>query len=326
MRLHPDTTKLERKIAENNFRGLNLRYQEAKKRFDDGVYGDPTRLSEPIIISKGGEVYTLTHFFRTGDMTDLYRGTDVAGEDILAKVTRNPNNNDLATNEFTTLKTLNIHPEASIRADHAFIQDITASLRLSAGLNANRVVNIFPFIPDLVSLQDIINDNPDGIDVRDAAWMINRAFGSLTNAHSISKVHGAVLPRHILVNLTTHAGFITDWCYSVDSGNPLKAFVSAERALYPYEVFQKKPVYVDLDVYMLGKTLLRLLGPKVNQSNVGSLVPKNIAGVIHGMTMTAGLRYQTAYEAFVDWETNIKETYGKSFRPFTYKGKTYTLP
>lgn len=124
--------------------------------------------------------------------------------------------------------------------------------------------NVLTLAEGHVSLVDVMRVYPDGLDYRDAAWMLKRVLSALGFAHELGVVHGAILPEHVLVHPTGHGAKIVDWCYSVAMRDrmSIRAIVAAHRDDYPPEVFARQFPTPATDIYMVARLFQRLMGGK----------------------------------------------------------------
>jgi hypothetical protein len=164
-----------------------------------------------------------------GDLANLYdTGT------ALVKVAREPVHNDLLAREAQALRTL------ASRADPRYlpyVPRLVESFRhREEGTGVERRVNVVGTTTGgLRSLVDVREAYPDGLDPRDAAWMVRRLLVALGLAHRAGLVHGAVVPDHVLIQPEEHGLVLVDWCYASEPGQPVPAPLDRYRDWYPVE-------------------------------------------------------------------------------------------
>ena len=153
--------------------------------------------------------------------------------------------------------------------------------------------------------------HPDGIHPADMAWMWRRVLEILSWVHAHRKVHGAILPCHILLNTEIHGGRLIDWCYSVESGSHIKAVVPAYESLYPPEVQDKQPATSATDLYMLARCMKSLLG--------GQPVPDRISRILDAcLIVRQAVRFANPWEVYSLLDKALRAEYGPPhFRPTT---------
>jgi len=128
--------------------------------------------------------------------------------------------------------------------------------RLMASFTAqSRHYNIVSEAQGYISLADVMQAYPDGLDYRDVAWMLKRVLSGIGYAHELGVIHGALVPSHILVHPTGHGAKLIDWSYGVRVRDrmSIRAYVAAYREIYPPEVFEKRYPSPATDLYMIGQ-------------------------------------------------------------------------
>jgi hypothetical protein len=110
------------------------------------------------------------------------------------------------------------------------------------------------------SLREVVEKYPAGLSPRHIAWIFRRMLVAIGNAADVGLVHGAPNLDAFYVNPSNHGVFLRNWQYSVKSGSSLVAVPSVSKADYPQSVFDKKPADWVVDVHIVAKTALLLMG------------------------------------------------------------------
>jgi hypothetical protein len=131
-----------------------------------------------------------------------------------------------------------------------------------------------------VPLTDIIAAYPGGLDPRDAAWICRRVLAQTLAAAMAGVVHGALTPDHVLVHPLSHEPRHIGWAHALESGGRLARIVTRWRDWYPPEVFDKQTLDHRSDLYMAGKTMLRLFGGDPARNTLPPSVPAELARVV----------------------------------------------
>src|SRR5262249_26100225 len=126
----------------------------------------------------------------------------------------------------------------------------------------NRKVNVFDIADGYYSLAEIRAAYPEGLDARDAVWMIRRVFEVLGWVHSLGYVHGAVLPEHVLIHPIEHGARLVGWSYAVQAGQRIKAISAARKNFYPSYVMRREAVTGKLDVQLAAECASLLIADK----------------------------------------------------------------
>ena len=152
-----------------------------------------------------------------GDLCQIFAGTH-GTTPVIVKVARDKGNNDLVQAETRMIRRL--YPPGT--RDEKFYRYLSRPVLggVAGGLAYNVVERAQDSSgtagsPDYVSLAQIIEAYPGGIDFRDAAWMFKRALVVLGWVHRKNVVHGNVTPPHLLVHPLGHGGKLIDWSYAV---------------------------------------------------------------------------------------------------------------
>ena len=188
-----------------------------------------------------------------GDIADLFPQADKT----LAKYPRQPADNDLMTAEATALKSLR-----DSKYPVYFPQLVSSVRQRDPGTGAVRRVNMLTALDGFYDMTDVETAYPYGLHPRDAAWMWRRLLAAIGTAQETGLVHGAVLPEHVMIHPGEHGLVLVDWCYSVPSGEKMRAIVERYRDWYPPEVFRGEPATAAMDIYMSAGLMLHMMGSK----------------------------------------------------------------
>lgn len=318
-------------LAEETFKLLQDRYEAALYRLEMGVYGTKKAAPKPAdaspipveVKSKKGS-YTIKKALGSTCISALYLAT-TEGKQVILKVTRNPSDNDLAANELKVIAAIiKAKPEMQ-----GYFPTVLDHFQLLDN-KVKKQASVYPYSKGYYSLAEVINHYPKGIDIRDAAWMINRIFEGLWATHKAGYVHGAIVPPHILIGANQvvgdqdHGAILTEWSYSVhtvgDNGHKpyIKAICPDYKDWYPPEVLTKATPTSATDIYMAAKTIVKLLGgdPAVNM--IPSTVPVKVQGFLRACLIPALHRRSSSTGTLCDDLKSIwKELFGKRvFRHF----------
>lgn len=234
-----------------------------------------------------------------GDIADLYRVTSVSAKVPVAavlKIARSPVDNDLMEAEAAALQAL----RADTLSDNfkkyinVWIQTFRAS---------GRQANVLSLAEGYYSLADIAAMYPSGFDFRHTVWMGNRLLSALGFAHRNGRVHGAILPQHLLFHPETHGLVLVDWCYSVEIGKPILARVKSHLANYPPEVARKLPATPATDIYMAAKAIF----------GTRAQIPKRFKALFeHCLAESPNARPQDAWDLQDKWVKIAEQEFGKA--------------
>ncbi|RGC69033.1 hypothetical protein C5N14_10820 [Micromonospora sp. MW-13] len=248
--------------------------------------------------------YRLGPLAHTGDLADLY---DV-GANRLLKLPRDPTDNDLMDREAHALRTVEERGDPRYLP---YVPRLVDSFRhRDAATGAQRRISVLATAPGLHSLDEVRRAYPDGLDARDAAWMWRRLLVALGLAHRAGVVHGAVLPRHVLIEPDGHGVVLVDWCFSVVGEGTVPALVPGHEDWYPPEVAAKRPCGPGTDLAMAARCMTWLMGDRA---------PRELHAFADGCRRPAlNSRPDDAWRLLGELDEVLERLYGpRTFRPFT---------
>lgn len=285
-------------------------YEEAEKKILRGTYGN-NRPSVIATLKTKTATYNLTNLLLEQDIACVYEG-ESAGKPVLVKVCRSPSNNDLMKAEADLLAKL----PAELDPKHtAYFPNLLDSFEIQQG-KAKVRINVFSFIEGAVSLTEVRRAYPDGIDIKDAAWMWNRMLEAAHLLHVQGYVHANIVPDNFWIVPSTHQGILVDFCFSRKVGQPAKAISKNWKDFYPAELLLKKPLDFGGDVCMIASCFNHLIGGTGHRIPAGT--PVAIAGLLRACWLGPAHRTNSASQFHKDFK-EVRKGLGwkKEFRPFT---------
>ena len=308
---HPDHHPYFTDVAVEAFKLLQQWYERAKQQL------------RPIVLTSRRYRYQTMGEPQQGDLADLYAGSaetihgNAAYPNVILKIGRQPRNNDLLAAEARVLKKINRELDGMPLRAH-FPTLIETFAMVDQG-GVQRQVNVLVKEPDTVSLADVIEAYPGGIDSADMAWMFNRLLVALSETHALGFVHGAIVPEHLLIRPSDHNGILIDWCYSVEIGQRVKAISPRHRAATAPEILAKQAATPAADIYMAAMTILQLLGGDVATQSLPHDVPRPIQAFLRAcLIQSPHRRPNSAWELFEEFGEILFKLYGPpTFRPFS---------
>lgn len=254
--------------------------------------------------------YQVGRLAYAGDLADLYE----VEPDRLLKLPRDPADNDLAAREARALRRIEERGDPRYLP---YVPRLVDSFRhRDPATGAERLVNVLATASGLHSLDEVRQAYPDGLDGRDAAWMWRRLLVALGLAHRAGVVHGAVLPRHVLIEPDAHGVVLVDWCCSVVGGGrgedwgTVPALVPGHEDWYPPEVVAKRPCGPGTDLAMAAHCMSWLMGDRA---------PRELRAFADGCRLPAlRARPHDAWRLLGELDEVLERCYGpRTFRPFT---------
>lgn len=243
-----------------------------------------------------------------GDSADYYSATRYKGdadpELVLVKIARSPKARSLMENEVSILQEILSDPQAL--KSSAFYPSPIESFKFKDGSRV-RAATIFrrPWT-NLYDLNDVRKRYPLGIDAKDMAWMFRRLLFVVGLTHRQGILHGAILPRHILIEPEQHGVILVDWKHAQKFGRQLKKIPKGSRAFYPPEVLEHQELGPPTDIWMAVSAMLRVFGPHPQRH-----VPKPILNFIRGcLQESPASRPQDAWALSQEFDELIGRLWG----------------
>jgi serine/threonine protein kinase len=317
---HPDHHPDDTATAHEAFKLLQHWYEIAQAQV-----AATTAPAARILVTGRRHTYRGAELPLVGDLCDLYPA-DADGAPVLLKVARQARNHDLLQTEAATLqrlaRELHDHPLA------AHFPSLIEHFLLRGEDGRQRHVNVLRRETGTVTLAAVQAAFPGGLPLADAAWMFNRVLAALGVVHGLGLVHGALTLAHVLVRPDDHNGLLLDWCYSVPSGQPIKAISPLYAADYPPEVAARQPATPATDLYMAARSLLRLLGGDRDPDDLPAGVPRSVRALLRACLIPSPQRrINDAWELLDDFQGILQQLYGpRTFRPFQMPSAAKTWP
>lgn len=322
--VHPDkhAGTPHESIAKDLFRRLTELKDQALRKVEANTYGkkdvaapEEKKPAGPIVVEIKKRRYVLEDVLYHGDIADLYACSWEGGKHRgLFKIVKNAGDNDLVENEGRMLEKLGMAEERP-ESVYKLFPRLHDSFTLKGKSGSRRVVVIGHY-PNHLSLAEIIEAFPDGIDFRDAAWMWKRMLYAVGHAHHRGIMHGGITPDHVLVHPVEHGAKILDWTSAVDTGH-VKLVSKKWKDNYPPEVLAKRSASAATDIYMVSACIEELLGLQAAKHE-GSGVPPAICDFLKSCLIPAqGRRPNDAWQLHEDLDELLKALVGKrKYREF----------
>jgi len=312
--IHPDVNG-NSKESTDAFAKLNEWKVKAAYKIKHGTYGDEAAPSGSATIKTKRNSYTVVETVAAGDLSDVLLAKDINSAPVALKVIRTPANNDLGRREVEMLRTVREQCDGLPALAHV-PQVLENFLYKTTGSTVQKQVNVFPALLESdgwYSAKRVLENYPEGIDLRDAAWMFNRLLGALLMAHQAGVVHAAVAPSHLMLHLPTHNAVLVDWSYAVKVGETAKALSPELEAFVPTEVRGKLPLTPGTDLHMAARLLLTLVGGE----NKLPQHPPSVRGLFRACQLAPNKRLTDVAGLYEKFNDELKRLYGpRKFRNF----------
>ncbi|MFK7988194.1 MAG: hypothetical protein AB8I08_19395 [Sandaracinaceae bacterium] len=227
--------------------------------------GRPEDAGKPRIALRGVR-YVIDGRLGEGDTADVFAGHRDAAltERVVLKVLAVPEDEPILRREPAVLRRLadGAAPGASYFAPLCPQLVAHGTARIEGGLDdATRRYTVVTRWRSGFSctLADAKRAFPRGLDPKAAVWMWKRLLELLGWVHQTGRVHGAVLPSHILLHPRDHGAALVGWSASVPDGEPVAAISVADEARYPTSLLAGEPAWPSDDIRMSASTFRSVL-------------------------------------------------------------------
>jgi serine/threonine protein kinase len=308
--LHPDHNPNQQAKANRATASLQEFYRQALRE----INGEPDdqlafELESPT------KVYRAFNPAIMGDMSVVYRAESF-GEPVLLKISHHAADNDLMSAEVKAYEL--IDQQLNSHAVRAHYPQLREHFPVAAPGEAPTRCHVLSYDPECVSLAQVLQAYPNGIDLADAAWMFRRMLTALACVHDHGLVHGAITLDHVLINPNDHNGMLIDWCYSVASGQYIRAISGKYQADYAPELLVQRPAVPASDLYMASRCLVHLLGGDGSVESLPAQIPAALRALLKASLIPSPhRRIDNAWQLYDDFSEILQQRYGKPrFREF----------
>lgn len=264
----------------------------------------------PITITSRRHAYTVMRPLTAGDVADLHVA-EVDGDPVILKVARSPKDADLLSAEVASLKA--IHSATAV-GHNGWFPWISESFAFTAPGKPRRRCNVHEPLHGFYDLTEV-DEAKRSIHSRDVAWIARRILHVLAMTHEAGRVHGGVVPEHVMVHPTEHRVVLVGWGGSVADGQPLKVRATGRAAWYPPETEKREPASSATDLYLFGRTLEWMASGRLESS-------RRLATFGRGCAMRSrSARPKDAHEVLAQFDDLLERMWGaRTYHRFSMPG------
>lgn len=244
-------------------------------------------------------------------------------ERVVLKVLRAGRDADLVTREWRTLEAITASEAQGADYFRTLLPQAVTHGRLVGPGAAEVPVNVYRWRSGFVhTLEDVRARYPDGVDPRAAVWMWKRLLEGLGWVHRAGYVHGAVVPRHLLLHARDHGVVLVGWSSAARSGSPLAALSAGARGFYPDDAWAGRAVTPATDLTMGARSIVAALNGDPARGTIPRDVPEPLAELLKAhVDPSARGRSDDAWELMKRVSEAGKRAFGPArFVPFAMPG------
>jgi len=277
------------------------------------------------LVRVGGVTYRLEGRLARGESSDVFLAERITPvpERVVIKVLRASGDADLLAREEQALLSLQAsRAQGSERLSSRVAQPVAFG-PLEDDRSAGSPAAVLRYVSGFfLTLADVRQAYPGGIDPRAAAWIWRRILEALAWVHASGWAHAAIVPPHLLVHPRDHGVMLVGWSCAVklSSAEPPPALVAAHLAIYPEDVRQGGAASVATDLVMAARCVVQLLGGDAESGRVPSLTPAPFAGLLREVA-AAPLGSRDAWTLHRQVGEAAREAFGPpAYHPFAMPG------
>lgn len=324
--VHPDhAPRGSEKLAAEVFHTLTRVRDNADAALAAGTYAQSfvsaVPINDGVTLRSNQSVYTLSPtLFREGDFSSVYHAHSSGGVsgDVIVKIASSPTYNVYLEKEAQLLREFYNNRRVDLAPIRTAVPELLDTFLVDGDKGTRFRVNVLRSVGNYVSVADIIEAYPHGLEPMDAAWVGRRVIAQTLAASMVGVVHGAIVPDHVLVEPVKREPLHLGWTHAVDPSKHerLRLVIDRWHDWYPPEVWEKKVPTHQTDVYMAAKTILALMGGDTKRNTFPVAVPKPIAAVLLRCLETSPSRRPQDGRAVLDEFTRaIRNEWGVVYRP-----------
>jgi hypothetical protein len=265
-------------------------------------------------------MYTLQQLLAAGDVADVYIGSapgdSAKGEasSFILKVSRKPDGDIHLEYERRALAAL--CGKADGTTYRKYVPTLTESFRMEGP--SGRRVNVFLHEPGQWTLEQVHEQHP-ALDGRHLGWIFKRLLTVLGFCHREGRVHGAVLPGHVLIHTGNHGLQLIGWRRSVAVGRLVQETSARYGEWYPPEIRQRQPATAATDLFLAARCLIYLAGGDPVSGRMPDAIPVLMQRFIETCLFpSVSMRPGDAWKLMEELDRLLLKLYGPpKFHPLT---------
>ncbi len=254
------------------------RYREALEQWTAGsARGDGARATV------GDSRFRLLSLLAHGEVSDVHAAERDRWptERVLLKILRDPGDRPLLEAEHAVLSRLQASTARGAERFTTLLPQPLFAGEIREGPFTGRPALVLRWAPGFgSSLLDVRRALPHGVPPVVSIWMWRRVLEMVTFLHASGVVHGALLPRHLLVQEGDHGMRLVGFSCAGASGEPLRALVADDERLYPERLRSGGNLTAADDVRMSARSMAFALGGEGPRLELPAAVPPKLAALV----------------------------------------------
>jgi len=261
----------------------------AKFREAFKVWNSPENYPSSAWISIGDSHWALTKWIAHGHLSEVYtaRRARWPTELALLKLLRDPDDLNSFDQEWETLQALQRSEAPGAQTFTALIPQPILHGEITGGAHPSKRVSVFRWASGFRhTFDDVLQAYPQGIPPRASIWVWRRILEVLSFIHASGRVHGAVLPPHLLIQANDHGVRLVGYSCAGRPGEKLRTLSPGFESFYPQPAQAWSTLTAQLDLVMSARCLVALLGGNPATAALPAAVPNPLAAVVQRVALS----------------------------------------
>lgn len=320
---HPDVNRDHRDRAEAVFKELGKWLAIAEDHISVGTYGMRKKKPKLTVAWKGGTVGLFSVLRKTPEFS-YYDGELDDGTPVTVKVATTATR-ALIEREAKTLELLDKKYPADPKVWQPFPRVLGMfKMDIGKGVHVPALITSKPQAP-VRPFTDVRDKYPDGVHVKDSAWMVNRLASLAVRCNEVGIVHGNLSPVTVSISPEHHTIFVQDWHTAVAEKGKGSGKGTGDKwdCFTPPEILKKEDLGPCTDLFSVGALgswlLSNVVVCKYSALSPGKYVPSALRGLLVTCLLKSSKTrpYENASQFHSEWKQELETLYGKpTFRPF----------
>lgn len=247
--------------------------------------------------------YELVHRLGVGDLSDVHAAVRDRRR-FVVKIPRVSGLDDLLVQEFAVLTEL--RKRAGETAYANYLPEPVETLE-----RGGRKIGVLRWKDGFRTAEEIRERYPNGLDGRHLAWMFKRTLEILGFVHRAGRLHGAVLPPHLMFHPEDHGLLLVGWTHAARTGEPMRFVPDRFADWYPDEVRGREPLSPSVDLTLAAKSMIYLAGGDPVRGAIPKSVPPEMRRFLEACLLESPrMRCQDAWQLHEEFTRVLEGLYG----------------
>jgi hypothetical protein len=253
------------------------------------VWNSPANYGISAWVSIGSRHWAVEKLVAHGDISEVFTGRLARWptELVILKFLRDHQDADLFDHEWDVLRKLQ---RSDARGADTFTTLLPRPIfhgNSTGGSFVGQRVSIFGWESGFYhTFEDVMRAYPQGINPRASVWVWRRILEILSFIHASGMVHGAILPRHLLVQENDHGVRMVGYSFAGRIGEKLRVGAHKNETFYPQPARSWSTLTEQLDLVLSARCIVAILGGDPASASLPASVPAQLAAIVRRIALS----------------------------------------